>query len=435
MHKEGSITAIVDGGHIPNGEVRVSGAKNSATRLLAASLIADGQVRLNNFPTQLVDAQHKIRFIRAVGGSVDVDERSESITVDAYEVVDKLLDDYDFPIRTTYLLAAGLIKRSGVARIPYPGGCKIGNRGYDLHVMVWEKLGARVEEKDQYIEIRAPGGFRPGNINFPISTVGGTENALICAATISGETTIHNAYISPEVGDLIGFLRTLGASIEVVGNSFIRVVGSEVLQGSIYRVLPDRIEALTWIIYGILSGGKITVRDVPFSTMEIPLVHLFEAGIDLYRNSHNVVVSPECLVNGSIQPFELACGTHPGVISDMQPFFVLLGLHAHGISRIFDYRYPERLAYCEQLAKFYPACLEWERGKITAHGPAIPNAASVRSTDLRGSMALVIAALLAEGKSTVDEVEMAMRGYNNLPAKLEGLGVTLAITTDELVLA
>lgn len=425
------LTATIDGGIVPRGEVRVSGAKNSATRLLAAALIADGPVQLNNFPTELVDAKHKIGFIRASGGDVKVDEEGESLTVDAGSLQDVVLEDYDLPIRTTYLLTAGLIKRSGIARIPYPGGCKIGSRGYDLHVMVWEQLGAEVEETPDYIEIRAPRGFQPGRIDFPISTVGGTENALICASTVPGETTIRNAYISPEVEDLIAFLRTLGATIDVVGNSFVRVRGNDALRGSIYRVLPDRIEALTWIIYGILSGGRITVKDVPFSTMEIPLIHLYEAGIDLYRNSHNVVVSPECLVNGTIQPFELACGTHPGVISDMQPFFVLLGLHADGISRVFDYRYPERLAYCGELAKFYQDGLEWEAGKITTYGPRPVQPAKATSTDLRGSMALVLAGLLAKGTSEVREVEMAMRGYNNLPRKLEGLGIPLEIRSAE----
>src|SRR5690606_11197081 len=199
-----------------------------------------------------------------------------------------------------------------------------GDRGYDLHIMVWEKLGAKVEETEGYIKIVAENGFLSGQtIDFPISTVGGTENALICAAIVDGVTKIKNAYISPEVQSLIDFLKTMGAEIEVVGNSFITVKGSKYLRGTKFTVIPDRIEALTWIIYGILSGGSITIEDVPFDIMEIPLLHLKDAGIDLYQNSRNVFVSPDCLVNGILQPFELATGTHPGVISDMQPFYVL----------------------------------------------------------------------------------------------------------------
>ncbi|WP_026463364.1 UDP-N-acetylglucosamine 1-carboxyvinyltransferase [Adhaeribacter aquaticus] len=428
-----NLLARIKGGQVPEGTVRVSGAKNAATRLLAASLIADEPVKLENFPTELVDARYKVDFINKSGGKVLINEEEQFLNIDATGYSDTLLLNYDYPIRTTYLLVAGLIKRSGVARIPYPGGCKIGSRGYDLHIMVWEKLGAKVTETPDYIEVSAPNGFQPGEINFPISTIGGTENALISAAIVKGETTIKNAYISPEVESLIDFLRTLGAKIDVVGNSFVRVIGSDYLRGSIYRVMPDRIEALTWMVYGIISGGKIVVEDVPFSTMEIPLIHLQEAGIDFYRNTRNVIVSPDSLINGNIQPFELACGTHPGVISDMQPFYVLLGLHGDGISRVYDYRYPERMKYCEELSKFYPGGLEWTKGAITTHGGVKLQAASAQSTDLRGSMALVMAALLAEGESEIYNVEMALRGYNNLQQKLKGLGISIEIEEQEVV--
>lgn len=431
-----NLTAYIQGGTAPQGHVRVSGAKNAATRLLAAALIADAPVTLNNFPTELVDARYKADFIEKCGGTVTIDEPAQTLTIDPTGYVHTELADYDYPIRTTYLLAAGLLKRSGVARIPYPGGCKIGNRGYDLHIMVWQQLGATVVEADDYIEISAPHGLKAGEIDFPTSTIGGTENALISASTIDGETVIKNAYISPEVDCLIRFLRTLGATIEVVGNSFVRVTGVTSLRGSIFRVIPDRIEALTWIVYGIISGGTITVEDVPFDTMEIPLIHMRHMGIDLYRNRNNVVVSPECLVNGQIQPFELACGTHPGIISDMQPFFTLLGLHANGTSRIFDYRYPERLRYCTELNKFYGDALSFRPGAITVQGGHQPTAAEAESTDLRGSMAAVIAGLLAKGTTTIRNVEMALRGYNNMEQKLTDLGGSVfVVSTPALVSA
>ncbi|MFD2036803.1 UDP-N-acetylglucosamine 1-carboxyvinyltransferase [Belliella marina] len=422
-----NITAKIQGGQIPQGKVKVSGAKNSATRLLAASLISDGTVLLENFPTELVDANYKMEFIRACGGEVTVDSDSETVEIKPENLKDLTLSSYDYPIRTTYLLVAGLIKRNGIARIPYPGGCKIGTRGYDLHIMVWENLGATVEEKPDYIEVKATDGFKEGHIDFPISTIGGTENALICASTIEGRTTVKNAYISPEVQDLIMFLRTMGVKINVVGNSFIEIFGKKNLKGTIYEVISDRIEALTWIVYGILSGGNLIIEDVPFETMEIPLKHLEEAGIDFYRNKKNVHINPDCLINGVIQPFELATGTHPGIISDMQPFYVLLGLHADGISRIFDYRYPERIKYCEELAKLYPNMLKWEKGAITTFGKhnISPNASKVESTDLRGSMALVIGALLSPGETEISNVEMALRGYNKLEQKLSKLGVRI----------
>jgi UDP-N-acetylglucosamine 1-carboxyvinyltransferase len=412
----------VRGQQIPSGIVRVSGAKNSATRLMAAAVLTRERVYLDNFPTELVDAKVKAGFLLDIGVSVATDRQRETIEIHAKNIHSKRLEHYHYPIRTTYLLAAGQLLHEGEARIPYPGGCKIGNRHYDLHVMVWEKMGCRVEELEDHIHIC--GNLIGTEISFPFPTVGGTENALLCSAIAKGTSIIRNAYISPEVNDLIQLLNLMGAEIHVLGNSQIRVKGRELLRGTSYRIMPDRIEALTWIVYAVLSRGTILIEDVPFDTMEVPLIHLREAGIDFFRNSNSVYISPRCLQNCTIQPFELACGTHPGVISDMQPFYVLLGLKADGRSRIIDYRYPERTAYLAELAKTCPGCLEWSpAGEIITKGPADLRGSSLASTDLRGSMAVVLAGLLARGITTVADVDMALRGYNQLPEKLSSLGI------------
>ena len=200
-----NITAVIEGGQIPHGKVKISGAKNSATRLLAAALISDEKIELLNFPVNLVDVQYKIKFIRQNGGIIKDNSKNQTIEIESTNLQCKELDNYDFPIRTTYLLSAGLLKRCGIAKIPYPGGCKIGSRGYDLHIMVWKKFGASVIEKENYIEITASKGLQPADISFPISTIGGTENALINASIIDGLSTISNAYISPEIENLIDF--------------------------------------------------------------------------------------------------------------------------------------------------------------------------------------------------------------------------------------
>lgn len=423
-----SLTARIRGRQVPKGVVRVSGAKNSATRLLAATLLTEDTVVLTNFPTELVDARHKVRFLQKIGADVVVDEEAETVTVTAGNILTADLSAADdFPIRTTYLLTAGQIRANGHARIPYPGGCKIGSRGYDLHLMVWRDLGCTVTEHVDYIDVVGD-GFKGGTINFPISTVGGTENALICASIASGQTEIINAYITPEIEDLIEMLRRMGAQIEVFGNSLVRVRGVSRLMGTRMAVQPDRIEALTWIVYGIMSGGEIRVDGVPFKDMEVPLIHIEKAGVDLFRNSTSAWVHPDCLKGRQVQPFELACGTHPGIISDMQPFYVLLGMVAAGTSRVFDYRYPERIAVVSELAKLCnDGAIEGTPGRITTHGPVQFKPGHVRSTDLRGSMALVLSALCAEGTSVVEDVHMALRGYNNLQRKLSGLGVELEI--------
>ena len=414
----------------------MSGAKNSATRLLSAAMLSDERVELANFPTSLVDVGHKLTFSRLAGAEFDVDKAAQTVSIDASNLAARKMsrDEFDVPIRTTYLLAASQIVRSGLARIPYPGGCPIGGgpaggRGYDLHIMVWEKLGATVVEHADHIEVSAPGGFTGGVITFPITTVGGTENALLCASVAKGRTEIYNAYITPEVEDLIELLRRMGAAISVYGTSHIVVEGrGSTLAGAHMQVMPDRIEALTWIVLATLKGIDLTIDGVPFDSMKVPMLHIEQAGIDLFRNSASVHVTPECLISGQVQPFELACGAHPGVISDMQAFYVLLGLAGAGTSRVYDYRYPERIAFVAELAKLVDGDhLEAEPGKITIRGPArfVPGVAN--STDLRGSMAVVIAALCAEGESVIENVHMALRGYDDLEGKLRQLGARISV--------
>ena len=416
----------VNGRQIPKGKVKVSGAKNSATRLLAAATLTDEYVRIDNFPTQLVDAKAKIEFLRSLKVSIAVDDNQELLEVKSDQLSLNSNIDYNLPIRTTYLLAAGQIVRNKEAHIPYPGGCKIGSRGYDLHIMVWEKLGCKVVERDEYIEIT--GSFTGNVINFPISTVGGTETAIMCSSIASGITEIHNAYITPEVDDLINFLISMGAKIEKYGTSKLKIYGNDgLLKGTSYTVMPDRIEALTWIIFAAITKASIIIENIPFETMQIPLLHLKDCGIDFYQNENSVYITPECIKGGFIQPFEVACGTHPGVISDMQAFYVLLGMVAEGKSIVFDYRYPERIAYGIELNKFTDDNIHVETGKITTFGSSNFNASNVYSTDLRGSMGLIMASFLANGTSRIYNVEMAMRGYNKLQQKLTSLGLEFTV--------
>jgi len=413
----------IPGGQSPSGHVRVSGAKNSATRLLAASMLSDKHVVLKNFPTMLIDAQHKISFMRELGIDISVNHENDQVEIVSECIRTKEVTNFDIPIRTTYLLAAGQLAHNNFARIPYPGGCKIGSRGYDLHIMVWNKFNCDVIEGDKFIEIS--GKLSGAIIDFPISTVGGTENALLCASVASGNSEIKNAYITPEIIDLINLLRRMGAIITIFGNSLIKVQGTGSLLDSAHmKVMPDRIETLTWIVLAVLTHGTITIEDVPFDHMEVPFIHLKDAGLDLFRNSNSIIVTSSCSSLGYLQPFELACGTHPGIISDMQPFFVLLGLAAEGTSKVFDYRYPERIGYITELNKFCKKTLEAKKGEITIKGISKFDSAIANSTDLRGSMALIIAAFATkQGQSTINDVSMALRGYNNLSTKLKSLGL------------
>lgn len=413
----------IDGPQTPKGTVAVSGAKNSATRILATALLASDPVTLRNFPTELEDVKAKAKFIRMLGAVCDMHSNESTAQIHASDLNFHQLETFELPVRTTYLLAAAGLLYNSLAKVPYPGGCKIGSRGYDLHVMVWQRLGCNVTELENYIEVS--GTLKGGDIEFPISTVGGTENALICASIANGDSIIRNAYVTPEVSDLIAFLRELGAMITLEGNSLIRVKGAAGALGSTtFSIMPDRIEALTWMILAAASGANLMIENVPYSTLEVPLIHLREAGIDIFRNERSALVTPASVGADGIQPFELACGTHPGIHTDMQSFFVFLALFAKGRSVIHDFRYPNRIGYAEQLENLVPGRIQAVPGRIEVLPGPPPVAGRVTSTDLRSSMALLMTALCAEGTSEVNKVELALRGYNNLPRKLKNLGIT-----------
>lgn len=417
----------IKGGQKPKGQVIVSGAKNSATRLLAAATLCDEKVSLTGYPTELVDSKHKERFLNANGVKTYTD--GDTITICAQEYEPHHLDDYFYPIRTTYLLVPGQLKKGNIAYIPYPGGCNIGARKYDVHVSIWEAFGCTVIEKEDCIVVEAPSVLNGTNYEFPISTVGGTENALMMASISTGTSILSNAYITPEIEDLINFLKASGVEIDVIGQSHIKITGKNYLSGQSYHVLPDRIEALTWLVYGAISGGEILIKNVPFESMKIPLMYLRNAGVDFFKNSDSIFIGPSCLKDGHSHSFEVACGTHPGIISDMQPFYVMLGLNSIGKSRIHDYRYPERISYVDELKKFVNLDIEAINGKITTIGPVTFKASDAKATDLRGTMAAVLAALCApEGTSRITGVSMALRGYNNLESKLLSLGVIVKHT-------
>ena len=416
----------VEGVQIPKGSVKVSGAKNSATKLLAASLISEKITTISNYPTELVDVKEKIRFIKDSGGCIFTDSEEDTIEINPLNFQYTKLSSYDYKFRSTYLLVPGLLKKSKIARIPYPGGCKIGNRGYDVHVMIWKRMGAIVMEKSDYIEVKLNSELKGTTIKLPISTVGGTENAIICGCIAKGKTVINNAYITPEVLDLISFLISMGAEINVVGNSYIEIFGKSDFESTFYSVMPDRIEALTWLVFGAISAGNIIIKDVPFNNMKIPLDHIKESGLDFFRNFKNIMLNKFCYPANSILSFEIATGSHPGIISDMQPFYTLLGLHANGSSRIYDYRYPERIAYCNELKKIYKKQINSEIGLIKVDGKNNFNSVNnvnLNCTDLRGGMAVLIAAFLNDGVSQINDFDMILRGYNKLQFKLNSLGL------------
>ncbi|MBE7175511.1 MAG: UDP-N-acetylglucosamine 1-carboxyvinyltransferase [Mucilaginibacter polytrichastri] len=412
-----------------NGKVKISGAKNSSLRLLAASLLSADPIELQNFPNGLLDVQVHLDMLRVLGKSYETDGDKVVITENAGET-STILKWEERSIRNTLLILGALVTRFGEGRVPLPGGCKLGERKYDLHVMLLENLGARVWEEGDYLCAKVEGGRLKGaDIYLPMRSTGATENGIITGTLASGVTTVWNPHIRPEILDLIEMLNSMGAKITVFGQKCIRIEGVNRLGGTKHSVIPDNMEALTWLIASVITKGNIQIENFPYQHLEVPLIHLRESGARFYKSvSDNTVI----VQGGDCYPVEISTGPYPGINSDMQPLFAVYGAFSDGISKLIDLRFPGRYGYAEELAKM-GMDYSVEGDLITIKGGKPLHGAEVRALDLRAGIALLLAGLNADGETIISDAWQISRGYENIVDKLTALGGTIEVIENELV--
>jgi UDP-N-acetylglucosamine 1-carboxyvinyltransferase len=399
------------------GSVRVSGAKNSVLRLMAASLLTPGRIALHNYPSDLGDAQVHLGMLEALGKTCV--QNGETLCISEDRPLATQLDWPGRSIRNTLLILGALSARLGAGAVPLPGGCDIGasgDRRYDLHVLVLEALGARVWNEGRMLLAEAPNGLSGADIHLPIRSTGATENAILCGTLARGVTRIWNPHIRPEIIDLVGFLRMLGAKIEVFGQEHIEITGVEGLGGGEHRIMPDNVEALTWLVGAMVTGGEVEILDFPHAHLEVPLIFLRESGARMFRGDDALVVR-----GGRCYPVDLATGPYPGINSDMQPLFAVYGAAASGESRLIDLRFPGRYAYADELA-LLGVQHRTEGNVLRIVGGAPLTGADVRALDLRAGIALCLAGLMADGVTTVRDAWQVERGYSSFAPKLTALG-------------
>ncbi|MFC4260093.1 UDP-N-acetylglucosamine 1-carboxyvinyltransferase [Marinobacter lacisalsi] len=398
------------------GTVTLGGAKNSALRLLAASLLTPERVSLLNHPNQLLDAQVHLDMLRVLGKGVSV-VGTDQVVISESTALKTSLTWTDRSIRNTLLILGALVTRLGEARVPLPGGCQLGDRKYDLHVMLLEKLGAEVFEEDGYLCASAGKGLKGADIHLPIRSTGATENAIIASCLASGSTRIWNPHIRPEILDLVAMLRSMGAKIEVFGQEHVKVTGVEKLSGTEHRVIPDNMEAITWLIGAVMTKGEVEIRDFPYRDLEVVLAHLKAAGAALYRADDSLLVR-----GGACYPVEISTGPHPGINSDVQPLLAAWGARASGESRITDLRFPGRYGYAQEMARM-GLRYEIAGDMLVIHGAGGRlSGAEVRALDLRAGAALTLCGLIADGETVITDAWQIFRGYDRFLEKLRGLG-------------
>ena len=395
------------------GLVKVSGAKNSALKLLTASLLTNETVGLSNSPNGLLDMQIHVEMLEKLGKNCSVSANYLEIKENANLSNELIWTGRS--IRNSLLILGALTARLGEARVPLPGGCNLGERKYDLHVRILELMGAIVWEEEGYLNAKVGEKLKGCDIHLPIRSTGATENAILCGTLAIGKTTLWNHHIRPEVLDLVDMLNDMGARIRVFGQRCIEIEGVEQLHGVKHQVIPDNMEAITWAIASVITNGDVEILNFPFEHLEVPLIFLRESGMKYFRNTNSLIVR-----GGTPYPVEISTGPYPGINSDMQPLFAVYGACSKGESKIVDLRFPGRYSYAEELAKMgMNYTIDGDLLKI--HGGKPLFGAKVKALDLRAGMALLLAGLTAEGETIIEDSWQIERGYENLHTKLQKL--------------
>ena len=408
---------VITGGAPLRGTVRISGAKNSALPILAATILGGGECVLSNVP-QVVDVVTMGKLLRILGVSVT---READHTVVRPESITSAEAPYDLvrTMRASVLVLGPLVARWGEAIVSLPGGCAIGSRPVDLHLAALAKLGAEIEIEHGYIKAKA-NRLRGAHIYFDTPTVTGTENLMMAACLADGTTTLENAAKEPEICDLADFLVKRGARIAGAGSDVISIEGVASLHGADHEVIPDRIETGTYLIAGAITGGDILVERCRPSHLEALLVKLREAGADIHEDKESIRLRAYTPLKGT----NVRTCPHPGFPTDMQAQFVALMAVSEGTSVITETVFESRFMHVEELRRM-GADIRVDGSRAMVTGRARLAGAPVMASDLRASAGLILAGLAAEGSTEISRVYHLDRGYERIEEKLLGVGATI----------
>ena len=412
---------VIRGGNPLLGTVRVSGAKNAALPAMAAAILTDEPVILENIP-QVRDIETTRKLLAAMGADVELGYgRAQHRTTLCCRNLTSPEASYELvkTMRASTLVLGPLVARCGHARVSLPGGCAIGSRPIDMHIKGLERLGATITQDHGYVEARAK-RLRGAEIVFDKITVTGTEDLLMAASLADGETVMQNCAREPEVADLAELLNKMGAHIEGAGTATIRVKGVGKLHGARHRIIPDRIEAGTFIIAGALTGGDLNVMGCDPVHLEALLQKLDEAGVKTVLSADAVRV----MGDSPLKAADIVTEEYPGFPTDMQAQYMVLATQADGTSVITENIFENRFVHAQELVRM-GAKIKIEGRRAVVQGKSPLSAAAVLASDLRASASLVLAALVAEGESIIDRVYHIDRGYEHIEEKLRGVGAQI----------
>ncbi|WP_226702231.1 UDP-N-acetylglucosamine 1-carboxyvinyltransferase [Microbulbifer elongatus] len=411
---------IIEGGSPISGTLKISGAKNSALPILAATLLADGPVQIHNLP-HLNDITTMITLLRCMGTDVTIDEKL-GVEIDPRSV-NELTAPYELvkTMRASILVLGPLLARHGVANVSFPGGCAIGSRPVDIHLKGLEAMGAEITIDEGFIRARSNGRLKGANIVMEKVTVGGTENLLMAAALAEGTTVLHNAAREPEIVDLAEFLMAMGAEIEGAGTDTIRVHGVSRLNPCSFTVMPDRIETGTFLAAAAAARGKVRLTHTRADILDAVLVKFEEAGANLSIGDNWIELD---MKGNRPKAVSFRTAPYPAFPTDMQSQFTAMNAVAEGKGTVVETIFENRLIQVHELNRM-GANIVLEGNTAIVTGVEKLKGAPVMASDLRASASLVIAGMVAEGTTTVDRIYHIDRGYECIEEKLQQLGANI----------
>ena len=417
---------VIEGGFPLNGEISISGAKNSAIKLMAVCLLTDEPVTLTNMP-RLRDTRSMAGLLQHLGVEVDSGE-ADVMKMHAPKLTE-LTAPYDLvrKMRASFNVLGPLLAREHKAKVSLPGGCAIGARPVDLHLKALEALGAKIELEEGYVIASAEGGLKGAEITFPFVTVGATEHAMLAAVLAEGETVLYNAAREPEIADLANCLNAMGAKIMGAGRSEVRIQGVERLSGVKYAVVPDRIEAGTYALAAATAGGSVRLKNIRSDHLGSLWPLIAQAGAKVSLDETSVLIERG---GGRPKPVDVDTMAYPGFPTDLQAQFMAFMCLADGVSIVRENIFENRFMHCPELARMGADITVTGREAIV-RGMKEFRGAQVMATDLRASACLINAGLAARGQTHISRVYHLDRGFEDIEGKLERCGARISRQKDD----
>ncbi|GAA6194033.1 UDP-N-acetylglucosamine 1-carboxyvinyltransferase [Phaeobacter sp. NW0010-22] len=412
---------LVTGGGPLNGQIPIAGAKNACLTLMPATLLSDEPLTLTNAP-RLSDIATMTTLLQSLGAEVSSLQGGQVLAMSSHDL-NNLTADYDIvrKMRASILVLGPMLARAGQAVVSLPGGCAIGARPVDLHLKALEALGAEMELKDGYVHAKAPGGLKGGVVDFPIVSVGATENVLMAATLAKGKTVINNAAREPEIVDLAHCLQKMGAQIEGEGTSTITVHGVDRLHGATHPVVTDRIELGTYMLAPVICGGEVELLGGRLDLVGAFVEKLDQCGVDVTETKSGLLVKRR---GDRVKAVDVVTEPFPGFPTDLQAQMMALLCTAEGTSVLEEKIFENRFMHAPELIRM-GANIDVHGGTATVTGVERLKGAPVMATDLRASVSLILAGLAAEGETRVSRVYHLDRGYERVVSKLEAVGAKI----------